>query len=198
MIYRALTVFFLLFFFSLPNAFGQTKAELKQQERERKKAEDIQRTNKLISESIASSRNSREIFDLDFFLPDYRDSWTVSISSTDRITGKKHLLAAVNSNGNYLCHPRTFDISKNIVANDAFGEINRLVNREKFLLNSIAFYDETAITTDKIEVSTEILTIARKTKKEIIKDNYNVKNLSESAPNLLGIYEKVLNSAACQ
>ncbi|HQU86551.1 MAG TPA: hypothetical protein PKY59_25695 [Pyrinomonadaceae bacterium] len=198
MIYRALTVFFLLFFFSLPNAFGQTKAELKEQERERKKAEDIQRTNKFISDNIASIRDSREIFNLDFFLPDYRNSWTVSISSTDKNSGKKHLLAAVNSNGNYLCHPRTFDVTRNLVESNIFGEINRLVNREKFLLNATVYYDEAETSEAVNQSSAEIMTIARKTKNDIIKDNYNVKILESAAPNLWEIYEKVLNSAACQ
>lgn len=198
MIYRTLTVFFLLFFFSLPNAFGQTKAELKEQERERKKAEDIQRTNKFISDNIASIRDSREIFNLDFFLPDYRNSWTVSISSTEKVSGKKHLLAAINSNGNYLCHPRTFDVNKNLVSTDVFDEINRLVNREKFLVNVTAFYDEAEASEAANANSEEIMTIARKTKNEIIKDNYNVKNLETNDSNLWQIYEKVLSSAACQ
>lgn len=200
--YRALTVFFLLFFFSLPNAFGQSKAEWKKLEEERKKAEELQRTNKVILGNIASFRDTREdlseIFNLDFFLPDMRDSWTVSISEKGGFQRKNRLLAAINSNKNYLCHPRTFDISKNVITNDVFDEINKLVNRQKFILNSLAIYDETNPTENCADCSTEILTITRKTKKNVIKDIYYVKSLADSAPNLQEIYEKVLNSAACQ
>lgn len=196
--YRALTVFLLLFFFSLSNAFGQNKAEWKKLEEERKKAEELQRTNKEILGNIASFREAKEIFNLDFFLPDSRDSWTVSISEKAGFSGKNKLLAAINSNGNYLCHPRTFDISKNIVTTDVFDEINRLINRQKFILNSLVLYDETNPPQNCAECSTEVLTIARKTKKSVIKDNYYVKTLAASAPNLQEIYEKVLSSAACQ
>lgn len=192
--YGNFTVFFLLFFFSLPNAFGQSKTDWKKPEEERKKAEELQRTNKEILGNIASFRDAGQVLNLDFFLPDTRDSWTVSISAKGGISGGNRLLAAVNSNGNYLCHPRTFDITKNVITGDVFDEINRLVNREKFIYNALAVYDETG----SANSSTEIMTIARKTKKAVIKDNYNVETLAESAPNLREIYDKVLSSAACQ
>lgn len=196
--YGAITVFLMLFFFSLSNAFGQDKAEWKRLEEERKKAEELQRTNKVILGNIASFREAEEVFNLDFFLPDSRDSWTVSISEKAGFTGKNKLLAAVNSNGNYLCHPRTFDIAKNIVTNDVFDEINNLVRRQKFLLNASVLYDETNPPESCADCSTEVLTIARKTKKSIIKDNYYVRTLAASDANLQEIYVKVLSSAACQ
>ena len=43
--------------------------------------------------------------DLGFFLPDANNSWTLSLTSAGGFAGVTRLIAAVNSNGNFLCKP---------------------------------------------------------------------------------------------
>ena len=57
--------------------------------------------NKLLKEYCAV-----DFIDLNFFLPKSKDSWTLSITAHGGFAGVTRLLAAVNSNGNYLCSPR--------------------------------------------------------------------------------------------
>lgn len=42
--------------------------------------------------------------DLNFFLPGGMDAWTLSLTSSGGFSGTTRLIAAVNSNGNYLCN----------------------------------------------------------------------------------------------
>ena len=45
------------------------------------------------------------IMDLNYFLPEGENAWTLSLTSSGGFAGVTRLLAAVNSNGNYLCSP---------------------------------------------------------------------------------------------
>lgn len=45
------------------------------------------------------------IFDLNYFLPENDNSWTLSLTTSGGFAGITRLVAAVNSNGNYLCTP---------------------------------------------------------------------------------------------
>jgi hypothetical protein len=45
------------------------------------------------------------IMDLNHFLPEGENAWTLSLTSSGGFAGITRLLAAVNSNGNYLCSP---------------------------------------------------------------------------------------------
>ncbi len=55
------------------------------------------------SKSFSSPANG--MMELDFFLPEGKNSWTLSLTSSGGFAGVTRLIAAVNSNGNYLCNP---------------------------------------------------------------------------------------------
>lgn len=48
---------------------------------------------------------SAGVMDLSYFLPEGKNAWTLSLTSSGGFAGVTRLLAAVNSNGNYLCSP---------------------------------------------------------------------------------------------
>ncbi|CAN5830281.1 hypothetical protein BH20ACI4_BH20ACI4_24030 [soil metagenome] len=62
----------------------------------------------------AKQKKSKKIFnqifgigvmDLNYFLPESENAWTLSLTSSGGFAGVTRLIAAVNSNGNYLCSP---------------------------------------------------------------------------------------------
>ena len=68
------------------------------------------------------------VMDFSYFLPESNNAWTLSLTSSGGFAGVTRLLAAVNSNGNYLCSP-----------NQEFR--NRLL--EKDVLDEIFYFVET-------------------------------------------------------
>lgn len=197
MSYRNTALFLAIFTAFVCSIHAQNKPDASKPANDQSRFEQLEKSDRDAFETLRVGMTGTEFIDLDFFLPAARDAWTVSVSAHGGFAGGNRLIAAINSNGNYLCHPRSFNAAANIVPTDAFEQISRLVNSEKFIYNAQAVYSEPGVPFCS-DCSVEILTITRKTKKLVIKDQYAVSGLAQSAPKLWEIYEKVVNSAACR
>ena len=60
--------------------------------------------------------------DLNYFLPEDKNAWTLSLTSSGGFAGVTRLLAAVNSNGNYLCSPNQ-EFRNRLLEKDVLDEI---------------------------------------------------------------------------
>lgn len=69
--------------------------------------------------------------DLYFFLPPTTDAWTLSLTSSGGFSGMTRLLAAVNSNGNYLCSAED-DFRNRLLEKTVLDEIFDFVETEDF------------------------------------------------------------------
>lgn len=69
--------------------------------------------------------------DLYFFLPPRTDAWTLSLTSSGGFSGLTHLIAAVNSNGNYLCSAEN-DFRNRLLEKPVLDEIFDFVETEDF------------------------------------------------------------------
>jgi len=82
------------------------------------------------------------VFDLKYFLPEGKNSWTISLTAAGGFAGGTRLIAAGNSNGNYLCSPdqefrnrlleepvleRIFDFVETIDPEDFYGGQTALI-----------------------------------------------------------------------
>ena len=70
---------------------------------DRKIQQTSDRQKKKRTESVNELVDAAKFLDLNFFLPESENAWALSLTSTGGFFGGTRLLAAVNSNGNYLC-----------------------------------------------------------------------------------------------
>ena len=69
--------------------------------------------------------------DLYYFLPPQKDAWTLSLMSVGGFSGTVRLIAAVNSNGNYLCNAQE-DFRNRLLEKPVLDEIFGFVDTQDF------------------------------------------------------------------
>lgn len=98
---KILTIILLIFSLSI-FSFAQTTQKTEDQKVQKPSGKQKKKR----SDSMSEITRAANFLDLSFFLPDGKTAWALSLTSTGGFAGGTRLLAAVNSNGNYLCSPR--------------------------------------------------------------------------------------------
>jgi hypothetical protein len=181
--------------------FGQNKKSTNDDylEQERQQREQQERLDKeKQAEIILAAQRAAEFSDLKFFLPAVENSWTISIAATGGFLGGTRLLAAVNSDGNFLCNQNDSEFKNKFVAKEIFESISQIATNSFSKLRLV----ETKSPQKKIsfcsDCAVETLTISRRSEKGVEIFRFNVADLSETDADLKQLYEKVLNSAECR
>lgn len=157
-------------------------------EQEQRRMEAEQRE-KVAFESVQKLAN-KEFIDLNFFLPESKNSRFISVTSKDGFTGGTRLLAAVNSDGNYLCSTHR-NFTKQTIAKDIIDSLFQTINGfdfDKFAtgnVKKIEFCSDCAYTT---------LTF-RNAEKTYRFDRAGFANADSE---IKAIYDKVVYSSGCQ
>lgn len=139
-----------------------------------------------------------EFLDLDFFLPAADDGWTFSVLATGGVFGGTRLLAAVNSDGNFLCTPKDAEFKSKLVAKPIFQIIAQLAAVDFPRLNSIKTNPPRQSISYCSDCARETLTVVRRAGQTVETFHYDIKDLAASEHGLREIYEKVLDSAECR
>ncbi len=157
-----------------------------EQERDRLEAEERQREVTKKFEAVTGITP----FDLSYFLPKTKNSWVVSITAQGGILGGTRLLAAVNSNGNYVCNPAQQDFQTQQLAQNAFDELSQKVAAFDFK----KFNDNDA---DEIKGCSDCLykTLNYTNGKNTYR--FNLQKFSLADSELKDIYNQIVTSAPC-
>lgn len=174
-----------ILFFALSGiAFGQydPNEPLSREERER-----------INKEFIALTQPELSI--LDYFLPEYKDSWTISIKSSGGIMGITRIVAAINSDGKYLCSNQKSKLLEAPQQN-SFNKLFDLVRQTDFSLLKKNKKDLTFICNDCILTT---VTYSFRPKKSRIKTfQFTSASYSFIDGDFKNLYEGILNTTDCQ
>ncbi|MBA2620779.1 MAG: hypothetical protein H0U87_06235 [Acidobacteria bacterium] len=181
-------------------SFGQNKKStdddyLEQERRQREHQERLEEAKQ--AETILAAQKEAEFPDLKFFLPVAENSWTISIAATGGFFGGTRLLAAVNSDGNFLCFPKDTDFKDKFVSKEIFQSIANIAAADFSKLNLLEAKQPPKKISFCSDCAVETLTISRRSEKGAEDFHFHVADLEASA-NLNQLYEKVLNSAECK
>jgi hypothetical protein len=157
-----------------------------EQERDRLEAEERQ---KEITKKFEAATGITP-FDLSYFLPKTKNSWFVSITATGGILGGTRLLAAVNSNGNYVCNHTEQDFQNQQLAQNAFDELSQKVAAFDFK----KFNDSDA---DKIEGCSDCVYKILNYNNGKNTYRFNLQKFSLVNSELKNIYNQIVTSAPC-
>ncbi len=94
-------------------------------EQEQRRMEEEKRQEEANKSFEKLARN--DFLDLEFFLPKTENSWFISITAHGGIMGGTRLLAAVNSDGNYLCRTANQDFQNQLAAKGVFDNLKQNV-----------------------------------------------------------------------
>ena len=136
--------------------------------------------------------------DLNLFLPSENESWAVSITANGGIMGGSRLLAAVNSDGNYVCSSKNAEFRNRFVDKKIFAEIARIAKGGFSLLNPVKNTLNLPPISYCSDCSYETFNFVLRRDKTVKVFQFNLKELAESAPELMLIYEKVSNTPECR
>ena len=145
-----------------------------------------QKKNIKISNQIAGNG----IMDLDYFLPEGENSWTLSLTSSGGFAGVTQLLAAVNSNGNYLCGPNQ-EFRNRLLEKDVLDRIFDFVEMYDF---SKFNKSENAAINGCMDCSYRTLTLQTKNG-FISRTRYS---FSSNTDEVKQIYDRLSNLAECK
>lgn len=116
---KLFTIFFLLFSLSI-FSFSQNNND-KDQNKQAKSAKQKKKKKSVKLFGVG-------VMDLRYFLPESENAWTLSLTSSGGFAGVTRLLAAVNSNGNFLCAPDQ-EFRNRLLETDVLDEIFDFVER---------------------------------------------------------------------
>lgn len=127
---------------------------------------------------------------LDYFLPKTKDSWFISITRTGGLVGGTQIVAAVNSDGNYLCTLQQ-DFSNQFIAKDVFTPFYQTVNTFEFKkynynkVKKIEYCNDCAYTTLTFQNGKNTY-------------SYSRNSFVNAEGEIKAIYDKVIDSSGCQ
>lgn len=155
--------------------------------------EELRRKQDALTEDL-EARKQPMFLDLRFFVPESDDAWSLSIMATGGILGGTRLLAAINSDGNVLCHPRDAEFKARLAPKVQFDEIVQLAKQEMPLKNIHRVVNkETRIACH--DCSFEFLSYNYRENGLISTGTYAVNRLTKSQYQL---YSKVLEASVCR
>lgn len=180
---KGFLLLFVILSFSLAAA---AQGDFYEQERDRLEAEQRQQENNKKFEAATGIIP----FDLSYFLPNTKDSWFISITTTGGFAGGTQLIAAVNSDGNYLCSTEQ-DFTNQLIARDVADPLFQTVNNVDFKkfnshkVKKIEFCSDCSYTTLTFQKGDKIY-------------NYSRNNFFNADNEIKEIYDKVISSSGCQ
>lgn len=189
---------FILIFCTVASSFAQDKKPIKenyseQHQKEQKRAQ----ATKQAEETLAALREA-QFPDLNFFLPAAQDSWIVSLTASGGIFGGTRLLAAVNSDGNFLCYPKDEKFKDKFVERKIFDEIALIAKVEFPHLISPEDTEVAQPISYCSDCAQETLTVRIRRNNTIEIFRYRVGAFAKSEPKLGKIYDMILNSRECK
>lgn len=156
---------------------------------ERQRIEDMERQQEELNKNYYRMAAPEHQY-LEYFLPDSKNSWFISITRSGGILGGSKLLAAVNSEGRYLCSEEQ-DFSNQFIEKNIFSSLSSTINSVEmtklnlFEVKSLSGCMDCAIT--KFTYRSGNTT----------KTYFGVDSLSDNSK-LKEIYNQVVNSASCK
>ena len=191
---KLFTVILVIFSLSLL-IFAQDKKRGDDKNRnEQQRQEELRRQQEEFNKTLENV-NHAEAVDLSSFLPKAENSWSISVTATGGFTGGTRLLAAINSDGNYLCHPegefKTRFVSENAL--DSLTFLARTVDFSLWNKNDVQYIKWCN------DCSYMTMSFTFRDKKSKFKTyRYSRNDLSTSDEEIRQIYERVIKAANCK
>ena len=156
---------------------------------EKQRLEELQRLQDELKRN--SERHTvGDINDLQFFLPKRKDSWYLSITESGGFAGVSRVVAAINSDGNYLCS-RGENFQNQFVGKNLLASLMQKVEDLSSKKSDFNQPEEIKYCSDCLF---KTLTFQKSDKFYI----YNSVNFTNADDKIKGIYNEVINSAICQ
>lgn len=156
---------------------------------EKQRLEELQRLEDKLNRN-SEIHPAADINGLNFFLPKTKNSWYLSITENGGFAGVSRIVAAVNSDGNYLCS-REQNFENQFIAKDLFASLFQKVENFNFKKSDFSRPEEIKYCSDCLY---KTLTFQKADKFYI----YNSVNFTKADDGIKEIYNEVINSAACQ
>jgi hypothetical protein len=131
------------------------------------------------------------VMDLNYFLPENENAWTLSLTSSGGFAGVTRLIAAVNSNGNYLCSPNQ-EFKNRLLEPDVLDDIFDFV--ETFDFSKFDKNEENILTKNCMDCSYATLTLQTRNG-FVSRTRYNFSN---DAGEIKQIYDRLSNLDECR
>ena len=185
---KIFTLLLLVLSFSLLVSAQKTNKEEELIEQQR--LEQMRREQEELLENTTKSQNRVRLDDLSYFLPNTENAWFISITTTGGFIGGTRLVAAVNSEGNYLCSAEQ-NFTNQLIATDVFRPVIQKINGFDFKkfnshkVKEIEGCKDCAYTTLTFRNGKNSYSYSRNT-------------FANAENSIKEIYDKILDSAACQ
>ena len=191
---KILTIVSVTFSLSLM-IFAQDKKGYDDKYREQQqRQEELRRREEEVNKTLEEAKRD-ESLDLSFFLPKAENSWSIIVTASGGFAGGTRLLAAVNSDGNYLCQPRG-EFKTRFVSENALDSLTFFARTFDF---SIWNRNDAQHIKWCNDCSYMTISFAFRNKKSRIETyRYSRGDLSTSEEEIRQIYERVISAANCK
>lgn len=185
---KIFALFLLIVSFSLLVSAQDKNKELEKLA-EQQRLEDMRRQQEELLESM---RNPTPFIadSLDYFLPKTKNAWFISITTHGGFAGGTRLVAAVNSDGKYLCTLEQ-DFSNQLVAADVFTPFYQTIDRFEFKkynsdkAKKIEYCNDCPYTTLTFQKGKNTYTYSRN-------------SFADAESEIKAVYDQVIESSGCR